>query len=76
MSGTCVDISRRFFLLQNPHNSLYVETFIHIAINTPMALSEYEVRKQKVETLRSLGINPYAQKFDKKYMIKDLLQKE
>lgn len=38
-----------------------------------MALSEYEVRKQKAETLRSMGINPYAQKFDKKQMISDLL---
>ncbi len=41
-----------------------------------MALSEYEVRKQKVETLRSLGINPYAQKYDKTSMISDLLGKE
>lgn len=41
-----------------------------------MTLSEYEVRKQKVETLRSLGINPYAQKFDKTSMIQDLLSKE
>ena len=40
-----------------------------------MALSEYEVRKQKAETLRSMGINPYAQKFDKKQMISDLLAK-
>lgn len=38
-----------------------------------MALSEYEVRKQKTETLRSLGINPYAQKYDKMQTIADLL---
>ncbi len=41
-----------------------------------MALSEYEVRKQKAETLRSRGINPYAQSYDKKQMIGDLLTKE
>lgn len=41
-----------------------------------MALSEYEVRKQKADTLRSLGINPYAQKYDKTSMISDLLAKE
>ena len=41
-----------------------------------MALSEYEVRKQKAETLRSIGINPYAAKFDKQYMIEELLAKQ
>lgn len=41
-----------------------------------MALSEYEVRKQKADTLRSLGINPYAQKYDKQYMISDILAQE
>lgn len=41
-----------------------------------MALSEYEVRKQKAETLRSLGIVPYAPKFDKKSMISALLEKK
>ena len=41
-----------------------------------MALSEYEVRKQKVGQLRALGINPYAPKFDKKQMISELLAKE
>lgn len=41
-----------------------------------MVLSEYEVRKQKAETLRSLGIAPYAEKFDKKYTIQELLAYE
>ena len=34
-----------------------------------MTLSEYEVRKEKVQKLRTLGIQPYAQKFDKIYTI-------
>lgn len=37
-----------------------------------MALSEYEVRKEKVAKLQSLGITPYAQKFDKKHSISAL----
>lgn len=37
-----------------------------------MALSEYEVRKEKVQKLRSLGITPYAESFDKKHTISDL----
>lgn len=36
------------------------------------ALSEYEVRKEKVTKLRDLGIIPYAQKFDKKYTVAEL----
>ena len=41
-----------------------------------MALSEYEVRKEKVGKLRDLGITPYAQKFDKKHTIGDILSHE
>lgn len=41
-----------------------------------MALSEYEVRKEKVGKLRDLGITPYAQKFHKKQTIADILSHE
>ncbi len=41
-----------------------------------MTLSEYEVRKQKAEKLREMGINPYAPKYDKTSMIQDLLTKK
>lgn len=34
-----------------------------------MTLSEYEVRKEKVQKLRAMGIQPYAQKFDKIHTI-------
>lgn len=37
-----------------------------------MILSEYEVRKEKVQKIRALGIQPYAEKFDKKHTIADL----
>ncbi len=37
-----------------------------------MTLSEYEVRKEKVQKLRTLGIQPYAEKFDKIHTIADL----
>lgn len=39
-----------------------------------MTLSEYEVRTAKVQTLRDLGIKPYASGYDKKHTIDDLLQ--
>lgn len=37
-----------------------------------MTLSEYEVRKEKVQKLRTLGIQPYAEKFDKIHTIAQL----
>lgn len=39
-----------------------------------MIWSERDVRIQKIEILKQLGINPYAEKFDKKYLIVDLLK--
>jgi lysyl-tRNA synthetase class II len=38
------------------------------------AHSEYEVRKAKVQQLREMGIVPYAQGYDKKHMISNLIQ--
>lgn len=38
-----------------------------------LRLSEYDIRKQKVQTLRDLGISPYAQHFDKQYTINDII---
>ena len=35
--------------------------------------SEYDIRKQKVQTLRDLGVLPYAQQFDKHYTINDII---
>ena len=35
--------------------------------------SEYDIRKQKVQTLRHLGVLPYAQQFDKHYTINDII---
>lgn len=32
-------------------------------------MTEYDTRKQKIQTLRTLGINPFVQKRDKKYSI-------
>ena len=39
-------------------------------------LTEYDIRVQKLEKIRQNGINPYAQKFDKKDMIWDILKVE
>ena len=36
-------------------------------------LSEDDIRKQKVEILRDLGVLPYAQQFDKHYSINDII---
>jgi lysyl-tRNA synthetase, class II len=38
-----------------------------------MTISEYEVRKQKVQALRDLGVLPYAHKYNKTHMISELL---
>jgi lysyl-tRNA synthetase class II len=35
-------------------------------------LSEYDIRRNKVTTLRSIGINPYAQQRRKTHNISDL----
>jgi lysyl-tRNA synthetase class 2 len=36
-------------------------------------MTEYDTRKQKIQTLRTLGINPFVQRRDKKYSIWSLL---
>ena len=36
-------------------------------------ISEYDIRKQKVQTLRDLSVLPYAQQFDKHYSINDII---
>gem|GEM_PF-1756138 len=38
--------------------------------------SERDIRIQKVQTLRDLGINPYAQSWDKTHMIGNLLDSD
>ena len=38
--------------------------------------SEYQIRIEKVAQLRKLGINPYANKYDKQHMISNLVAKE
>lgn len=35
-------------------------------------LSEYEIRRNKVQILRDIGINPYAQKREKTHAIEQL----
>ena len=38
-----------------------------------ITLSEREVRIQKVEKMKKMGIHPFAQSFQKKNMIKDII---
>lgn len=42
-------------------------------ISMDQRVSEYDIRKQKVQTLRHLGVLPYAQQFDKHYTINDII---
>ena len=40
-----------------------------------ITLSEREVRIQKVEKMKKMGIHPFAQSFQKQDMIKDIIAK-
>lgn len=40
-----------------------------------ITLSEREVRIQKVEKMKKMGIHPFAQSFQKQHMIKDIITK-
>ncbi len=39
-------------------------------------LSEYDIRKGKIQTLRDLGIVPFAQTWDQTTLIQDLKRKD
>lgn len=42
---------------------------------TQMQMSERDVRIEKVHAMRAMGVNPYAQKFDKQVMVGKLVDK-
>ena len=65
----------RIFRTENKIRFLFSFNYFLCDIMANITLSEREVRIQKVEKMKKMGIHPFAQSFQKQDMIKDIITK-
>lgn len=65
----------RRFRIENKIRFLFSFNYFLCDIMANITLSEREVRIQKVEKMKKMGIHPFAQSFQKQDMIKDIIAK-
>lgn len=65
----------RIFRTENKIRFLFSFNYFLCDIMANITLSEREVRIQKVEKMKKMGIQPFAQSFQKQDMIKDIIAK-
>ena len=65
----------RIFRTENKIRFLFSFNYFLCDIMANITLSEREVRIQKVEKMKKMGIHPFAQSFQKQDMIKDIIAK-
>ncbi len=65
----------RIFRTENTIRFLFSFNYFLCDIMANITLSEREVRIQKVEKMKKMGIHPFAQSFQKQDMIKDIIAK-
>ena len=65
----------RIFRTENKIRFLFSFNYFLCDIMANVTLSEREVRIQKVEKMKKMGIHPFAQSFQKQDMIKDIIAK-
>lgn len=65
----------RIFRIENKIRFLFSFNYFLCDIMANITLSEREVRIQKVEKMKKMGIHPFAQSFQKQDMIKDIIAK-
>ena len=66
----------RRFRTENKIRFLFSFNYFLCDIMANITLSEREVRIQKVEKMKKMGIHPFAQSFQKQDMIKDIIANE
>ena len=65
----------RIFRTENKIRFLFSFNYFLCDIMANITLSEREIRIQKVEKMKKMGIHPFAQSFQKQDMIKDIIAK-